>query len=1245
MEFRILGRLEIVDDGEFLEIGAGKPAALLAVLLLHPGETVPATRLIDELWGEAPPVSAAKLVQGYVHTLRQTLGGGVISTHGRGYAVNAATLEGATLDAADFDRIADDAEKCLVSDPARAAGLLRQALRLWRGEPLEGLDLPGRARHEVYRLGERRLAVQETLFDAGLALGRHAALVPELQRLAAAHPFRERLCAQLMIALYRCGRQAEALAAYRDARRLLDEELGLEPGAGLRDLESRILAQATDLDLPSASAPEPVVVPPAPPAIGHRLVTVVAAGLTGEIAVAEQFDAEVAHRVLTRHARLCAEIIERHAGAVQPGGGETVVGVFGLVELHEDDAVRALRAAQELRTALAALACETGGDLAARLGVDAGPVFVGADVRLEPLATGEAVDHAVRLRLHADPGLILIGPGVHRLAGPALRATPRGEVRGRPVWRLDRVCTPSPAVPDTPFVGREEELAHLRCARDTGARLVTVTGLPGIGKSRLLHRFTSGFRGQVVTGRCLPYGEGITYHALAEIVAQLDGGLERVLRGADRAGLISRRVLGAIGPAGEPAGAEETFWAFRRLFEHAARQRPLAVVIEDLHWAEPTLLDLVDHLAALLGDAPVLLLCSARPELLETRPQWAVPQRGRSVIPLDGLGKADTRQLAGVLAAGRLEPAEVNRVVAAAEGNPLFLEQLIAARPDAGGALPPSIQTLLAARIDRLEPAERQVLARGAVEGQRFHRSALAESLPESARAGTGAVLMALVRKQFLYADRPQFAGDDAFRFAHVLIRDVAYRALPGEVRAGLHEGVARWLAGQPGAADEPIGYHLERAARLRTGLGLAGAGVLAARAVARLDAAARTALLRGDVPAAARLLERAVDLLSADDPARRALLPRLGTALFEAGRLADAEKVLDLDGSPLCRVELQRVRLQADPRRWLCEADEVAVQALGVLRRDRDAYGQSRAWSLRATVRWMRGCAADADVCWREAAGHARRAGDDRELFEILSWRASAAAFGPLPVPEAVRCCEEIRSTVARNPVAVAATLHPLGLLYALRGDFTRGSALIEQANGILGELGRLESAVSHHECLLALLAGRPEVAERLLRGGYERLQAMGEGALLATTAAMLARALQARGHDDEAEQECAVSRRYAAPEDLPTQVMWRGVLALVLARRGRLDEAAGLACEAVRLAEPSDLLVIRGDAWLDLADVRYAAGLTGPADEAARQALALYERKSAAVPAAQARSRLTDGGSRCPSPRSTGSVFPRTA
>jgi class 3 adenylate cyclase/tetratricopeptide (TPR) repeat protein len=998
----------------------------------------------------------------------------------------------------------------------------------------------------------------------------------------------------------------------------------------------------------------------------RRLVTVAVAGLVGDTALTERLDPESMHRVVDRHWQICTDVFRRHGGTVQAAAGDVVVGVVGLTELHEDDALRAVRAALELRDAVTAFGRELERDFGVRVtgrcGIDSGEVFVGAGTRREAFATGDAVDRAIRLEQAAADGDILLGEGTYRLVEPAVRAEAREPVDlGRrvvpvPTWRLrgTRADDAAPVHPATPFVGRHRELTALRAelaraVRESACRLVTVVGPAGIGKSRLASELAAdlGERATVAVGHCLAYGEGITYRPLAEIVGQVTGGhpparIADVLRGADPSGVIARRVLGAVGLSCEPTHAEEMFWAVRRLFEWAAQQRPLVAVVEDIHRAEPTLLDLLDHLVAFSSGAAILLVCLARPELTESRPTWVVPEHNRSVLVLEPLDEPDAYRLVEALGADGLDRATMTRAVETAEGNPLFLEQLVAVRPTAGGQrLPPTIQALLAARIDRLEPGERRVLAYGSVEGRSFHRAAVTDLLPEAERGDSGTRLMSLVRKQLIRPDRPQFATGDAFRFAHTLIRDAAYEGLPKELRSRLHERMAGWLRTGPGAPDELIGYHLERAYRLRGDLGRIGERerALAAEAAGRLDAAARAALLRGDLPAGAGLLERAVQVLAPDDPARSALLPRLGAALFDAGRLADADRVLEeavrrageQDSPPLAalaRVERQRVRLQVEPRQALTTTDDVARHALEVLARHGDELGQCRAWCLRASVRWTRGRSVDADGAWQRAADHARRAGDDRELFEILGWRASAAAFGPLPVPEAIRRCTRIREQVRDSPVAVAVALHPLGLLHALRGDLDRARRVIREGNTILDELGRTQSTVSHHECLVELLAGRPAVAERRLRAGYEKLRATGEGTLLAATAAMLARALHAQGRDEEAEWECGVSQRYAATGDQPTQVMWRGVRARILARRGRLAEAEALAREAVRLAEPTDLIVIRGDALLDLADVLDAAARPRAADAAVRQGLALYERKGAVLPAGRARSRLVMPG-----------------
>jgi tetratricopeptide (TPR) repeat protein len=644
----------------------------------------------------------------------------------------------------------------------------------------------------------------------------------------------------------------------------------------------------------------------------------------------------------------------------------------------------------------------------------------------------------------------------------------------------------------------------------------------------------------------------------------------------------------------------------------------------------------------------MLLLCLARPELLEQRPAWPAGARRTVSIQLGPLADDDAATLLDALA--EVPPPAWGRkqLLEAAAGNPLFLEQLVASLGEQrwGVGQPPlplTIQALLAARLERLGPGERAVLARAAVLGMSFAVPAIAELLPEQARAPLGRHLQALVAKGLVEARRSNTTAEEDFRFRHVLVQQAAYRSVPKSLRADLHERFARWLArgvGQGAGDDEILGYHLEQVYRYRTELGRAGPQerVLAAQAAERLAAAGRAALTRSDLPAGARLLERAVALLPPEDPARSALLPTLGLALLESGRLADADRILEeaierasAGNDPRlearARVEQQFLWLQAEAGKGIERARRVTDTALGILGEYGDDLGQCRTWCLRAKIAWTEGLVAAADEAWRRAAEHARRAGDERELFEILCWRASAAVWGPTPVAEAIGRCRKLRDQVRASPVAVAVMLHPLGLLHALRGDFDQARRLIREGNEILDDLGRLQSAVSHHEALVEMLAGQPATAEARLRAGYAKLEEIGEGTLLATTAAMLAQAIHAQGRHQDADSFCLVSERTAAAEELPTQVMWRGVRAKILGQQGRAGAAEALAREAVRLSEPTDLLTVRADALIDLAEVLELRGSAAEADATARQGLALYERKGDLVSAAKVRLQLAAG------------------
>jgi class 3 adenylate cyclase len=1268
MEYRVLGSLEVLDgSGQRLALGGARQQSVLASLLLRAGRTVTVQRLVDDLW-EKPPQTAEKTVRVYVSRLRHELEPRTIESRRGGYAL---VIDGDQFDLARFEKIAAEGRAALGAGRAEhAAQLLSEALALWRGPALAGLGSEA-LRREAERLEEMRVQVLEDRLEADLGRGFARELVAELQALVGEHPFRERLRAQLMLALYRSGRQSDALEVYRETRALLDEELGLEPGEHLRQLERRMLAHDPELEpqrseLQITVTPAPVAVPAArEPIRGRRPATVVFADVVDSTTLGELLDPESVHRILEQYSVIARQILERHGGEVEKFIGDAVVAFFGLTELHEDDAFRAVRAAVELRDAVAVLrddlAAASGIELGIRIGVNSGDVFVGGGAGRETFATGDSVNVAARLEQGAEAWEILLGDRTYRLVADNVRAEPLDplEVKGRSAhvqaWRLLELIGPEQVVtrPTTPFVGRGREREALREAfarthDERTCRLCTIVGPAGIGKTRIAREVIAevGRDATVAVGRCLSYGEGVTYHPLIEIVRQLAGeDLEEVIPTLigerETAELVVQRMLGLVGLSEVTVPAEETFWALRKLFEAVAAARPLIVCFEDVHWAEPLLLDLIEYLVGFSTGASLFLLCLARPEILEARPSWAVQDGSRSVVALHPLTKEDARALVLSLASGELGPEETARIIRTAEGNPLFLEQLVATDEERGetATLPPSIQAVLAARIAALDTVERTVLERASVEGRSFTWSSVGELLSENEREALSEHLMALVRRQLIQPDPSASAKGDAFRFTHVLIREAAYEGLPKDVRADLHERLARRLERRSEGEDDVVGFHLERSYRCRAELGVVGEHErsLAAEATARLERAGHKAFVLGDPAACGKLLERAASLLPSDDATRLALLPTLGAALFEAGRLADADRVLteaidraagdELLHARAC-VELQFVRLQAEGPGSVAEAESVVETALQVFERYGDDLGRCRAWCLRALDHWIQGQAAKADEAWRRAAEHAGTAGDERELYEILAWRASEAPVGPTPVPEAIERCAEIREQVRSSPLAVAQMLPPFAAVYAMHGDFEAARSLMREANAILGELGRMYTVgLVHPEATVELLAGQPGVAEQRLRQAYDRLAEMGERALLATTAAMLAEALYSQDRLEEAARFCRASQDAAATEDLSAQVEWRGVQSKILARSGRHKEAEALAREAVELVAHTDLLGHQGHALLDLAEVLSRTGERREADAAVRAALQLYEEKGDKVMAAQARSMLEAG------------------
>ena len=670
----------------------------------------------------------------------------------------------------------------------------------------------------------------------------------------------------------------------------------------------------------------------------------------------------------------------------------------------------------------------------------------------------------------------------------------------------------------------------------------------------------------------------------------------------------------------------------RRLLEQAASDQPLVMVVDDVHWAEPTLLDLLEYLVAFSSGHPILLVCLTRAELLDARPAWTTPQANQSLLQLEPLLEPEARQLVENAAPGELGTHAAARIVETAEGNPLFLEQLVAVKAEGGeAALPSTIQSVLAARIDHLEPGERSLLEHASVQGRSFYVGAVEASLPERDRPGTAKRLVSLVHRQLVRAERSELPGQDAFRFTHVLIRDAVYQGMPKAQRAELHEHLAAWLEASPGAQDETIGHHLAEAHRQLAELGHTGEheSALASAGAQRLANAADAALLRGDARAGARLLDRAQSLLAPDADVRVALLPQLGAALLEAGELDRAERVLseavehagaDQQLRSRALVERQLVCLQAGTGGSPDEVAQIVDSALRELQGDE--RGKCRALCLKALQAFVEGRAAAADEAWQRAAEHARRAGDEAALFEILGWRASEALFGPTPVPAAIARCRQICDQVQGSPVALARTFRPTAALHAMAGDFDEADRLIRAADKILGELGGLESAVAQQEAMVDMLAGRPEAAEARLRTGYEKLEEMGEKALLADTAAMLGRALYVQDRHEEASEFCQVSKEAAADEDLSARVSWRGLRARLVADHGSREEAEAHATEAVRLAERTDFLTLHAEALVDLSEVLVRGKRSSEADAARQTALELYRRKGDLVSLERARS-----------------------
>jgi DNA-binding SARP family transcriptional activator/DNA polymerase III delta prime subunit len=1093
VEFRVLGPLEIRRAGAPLPLRASKQRLFLADLLVHRQEVVSVDRLVEDVWPVSPPAGARHALEAHATRLRNLLGDDVpLLARPPGYILD---VDPQSIDSVRFEQLLEEARDALGSDPARASVRASDALALWRGDAYADFAFESFALEEIARLEELRKEAEEERIDAELAVGRSDELIGELEALVVAAPLRERRRGQLMLALYRAGRQADALEAFRDARELLVEELGLEPSEELRELERRILLQDTRLLSEAAPRTESRV--------ERRLVTVVA--------VEPEISLELDPEEHDRQTRRAADAVAGVAGEYGAEQRERFLLVFS----QEDHTERATAAAAAVR--------ET---LRARVGLASGEALIG----------GRSLGGAVVSRAwkHAHGGGMPEAP-------PAIMAR-----------RIDG-----------PFVGREDELARLR-----GARAALVVGPPGIGKSRLaLELARDAF---TAVGRCSSYGAA-SLAPLHEIAAALG-----------RPNAIA------------DAWALEVPLRFRRLCEDAAPQ--ILVVFDDVHWADQLVVDTIEHLVA-HGKESVRVLCLAREELLEERPAF-VASADRLI--LEPLAPEHAQLLAAQLA--DVDGGVLERALDAAEGNPLFLEQLLAhAAEDGATSLPPNLKSLLAARLDRLPPSERAAMEHAGIIGREFDASRVAQLM--DARA-VRRPLTGLVRRGLLDPTASTSRFEERFRFRHVLIREATYAATPAAERSRLHERLADLID----ADDELVGFHLERAAALRLTQDR-HTRQLAHDAGRHLGAAGIAAWQREHAAAAVDLLGRAAALLPPESEQRSELLCELAIALNTLGRGAEARAVLEEAVTQGDRRIVLRARMEHAAIAVLEDSEqaayllELAETGLPVFETVGDERSLGRAFMLAG---WVRGGAQARHAEWQRAAeqalDHYRRAG--WPAATCIGHIAAALYFGPTPVPAAIaRCC----TLLDEHAVDLAGRAHVsayLGGLHAMAGEYEEAASLLDWVRSTYLELDRTRSLMltcAPIEGRVAWLEGDCEAAIAIWQGNCEALLAADAGFHLATQGGDLADLLCRLGRKTDAERWCAIAERFTRPDDIQGQVCTRLPRSRLLMLDQQPEEAMSLATEAVAIANQTDETNLIAAAHLVL------AGTLSGADAAVERAAAL--------------------------------------
>jgi len=1019
----------------------------------------------------------------------------------------------------------------------------------------------------------------------------------------------------------------------------------------------------------------------------RKTVTIIFSDLKGSTALGEHLDPEAMREVTDRYFSAMAAEIVRHGGKIEKYIGDAIMAVFGLPRAHEDDALRAVRAAAGMQAALKRvnedLLLRYGVELANRTGVNTGEVVANDDPTVDQkLATGDAVNVAARLEQAAPDNQIYLGEITYRLVRDAVEVETveplslKGKEQRVPAFRLVSVVglDGNRRGEDTPVVGRDLELAALEALYEDVsvnrvARLATVIGDAGVGKSRLVHAVTEriALGARELRGRCLPYGDGITFWPLRGMLTEVAD-----IRVDDSPEEARAKVLGIVG---DPDVADrldsavgldaaqfpllELYWATRKFLEGQAAERPVIAIFDDIHWADPALLGLIEHILDSSSGAPVLMLATTRHDLIEEQPEWGErPGAIRLVLrPLSNTASAQV--VANLLGAADLPKDVLDRIIGAAEGNPLFVEQMLSMLIDGGAlrqedgcwvraekygeiAVPPTIQALLEARLDRLRREERAAVDPASVIGLEFAQTAVEALAPAAVRETIDKHLTALSNKQFIRPAEEAGQVGPRYRFDHHLVRDTVYNGLLKRARATLHVAFVRWADLFNAQHDrglefeEILGYHLEQAHRYLSELGpLDAQGIAIGNdAAGRLSSAARRAFARGDMESAATLFRRAIALLPADDPQRTALLPTFGETLIGLGDFAGARAALDQARSAAERIGDERVKAS-------CQLVDIFIRLFSgepgdggdammrtvdglipLLERENADDELATAWRLIVLVHGIAGRYSLASEAAERSIVHARRAGDDRLIAKIGGILTNTALLGPTPVPQAITQCEDLIAGGLSDRQVEANTLCVLAQLRAMNGELATARSLYQRGRAILRDLaaGVSAAATGLDVARVELLGGDLALAEREVRADYKYLAAIGETYYLSSMAALLSRIVRDLGRDDEALALSKTAEEATAADDVVSQSMWRSIRAPILARAGDLVGAEEMAKAAVDLLRTSEAPDLQADALAELGAVLHMAGKTEESHKATAEAVALYGVKGNLAAAARA-------------------------